>query len=159
MNGASSRRCSRWWRFTRGCCIRLSPQLGSLWYYWWCFTLRYVYTCLCEKRVWSTGGHSYTLFFPSFPLSFEPLVQRGLFLLIFLFRSCLQLSHTWRVFRRNWTIYLLFFISYSLFQRSTRQYSVPSRNSSYSGSSQKVADQSEQPVDNMSKCINKQSIF
>ena len=53
----------------------------------------------------------------------------------------------------------LFFISYSLFQRSTRQYSVPSRNSSYSGSSQKVADQSEQPVDNMSKCINKQSIF
>ena len=53
----------------------------------------------------------------------------------------------------------LFFISYSLFQRSTRQYSVPSRNSSYSGSSQKVADQSEQPVDNMSKCINKQNIF
>lgn len=79
MNGASSRRCSRWWRFTRGCCIRLSPQLGSLWYYWWCFTLRYVYTCLCEKRAWSTGGHSYTLFFPSFPVSFEPLVQRGSF--------------------------------------------------------------------------------
>ena len=110
MNGASSRRCSRWWRFTRGCCIRLSPQLGSLWYYWWCFTLRYVYTCLCEKRAWSTGGHSYTLFFPSFPLSFEPLVQRGLFLLIFLFRSCLQLSHTWRVFRRDLFIYFLFLI-------------------------------------------------
>ncbi|XP_073245548.1 serine/threonine-protein kinase/endoribonuclease IRE1-like [Porites lutea] len=39
-------------------------------------------------------------------------------------------------------------------ERSTRQYSVPSRNSSYSGSSQKVADQSEQPVDNMNSFVS-----
>ena len=117
-----------------------------------------MFTPVCVKSVRDRQGVTLIRFFfflPPFLWAFCTTWSFSFnfpFWVMFAVISYLKSFQTWLIER----FLYFFFIPYSLFQRSTRQYSVPSRNSSYSGSSQKVADQSEQPVDNMSKCINKQ---
>ena len=71
-----------------------------------------------------------------------------------LFRMCvLRETGTARRLRESWDARSHPISCFALLQRSTRQYSVSSRGSSFTGLSQKVDDHyAEQPPENLSKC-------